>query len=152
MANDTQLLEERCAVRTGGNAAEQRALAAYLARTGLPTVVEFTPRDDEDLDTELRAGRFRRVIFSDLNALLTMAWKSQAHVSQWIEAGVRIDLAESPTGESDGSWLPVLEATCDSFSRWKRGQRVRKLIAAAVMSVLALAAAAVLLWLVPPAR
>lgn len=125
-------------------------LAAYLARAELRTTVEFLPRNDEDLDADLCAGRFSHVVFADLNALLTMVWKSQAQVGRWIDAGVRIELARQPGSGNDDAWLPVVVATCDSLSRWRRVQRVRKLVAAAVLSALALAAAAVLLWLTRP--
>jgi hypothetical protein len=150
MANETESPHDHYAVRAASDPDEERSLAAFWARTGRRTVVQFAPRDDEDLDLALCAGRFGCVLFADLNALLTMVWKSQAQVNRWIEAGVRIELAEPPPAGNDGSWVPVVEAVCDSLCRWRRAQRVRKLVAAVVLSVLALAAAAILLWLGRP--
>jgi hypothetical protein len=152
MANQDEIPQARCAVRAASDAHERQALAACAARVGHSAATEFAPRDDEELDEALCAGRFRQVIFADLDALLTMVWKSQARVERWIDAGVRIELAQPPDAAAEGAWLPVVLATCQSLGRWRRAQRLRKLVAAVVLSVLALAAAAVLLLLIPPAR
>jgi hypothetical protein len=150
MANDAETSRDRWAIRTASNGSEERALAAYAARMEPRTFVRFEPRNDEDLDADLCAGRYSGVLFADLNALLTMVWQSHAQVERWIDAGVRIELAKPPGGGSNGSWPPVVVAVCDSLIRWRRTQRTRKLIAAVLFSALALVAAAVLLWLVPP--
>jgi hypothetical protein len=153
MANDRETSpQDRCAVRTASDRNEERVLAIWLEREKPTSVVEFAPRNDEDLDAELSSGRIPCVVFADLNALLTMVWKSQAHVNRWIDAGVRIEFAQPP---QDGNLpqLPfLLVAVCDSHLRWRRAQRVRSIVAAVFLSVLALAAAALLLWIVPPSK
>jgi hypothetical protein len=153
MANDRETSpHDRCAIRTASNGVEQRVLAAWLEREKPAAVVEFAPRNDEDLDAELSAGRIPCVVFADLNALLTMVWKSQAHVDRWIVAGVRIEFAQPPQDGNRPQLPSLLAAVCDSHSRWRGAQRVRSIVAGVFLSVLALAAAALLLWIVPPGK
>jgi hypothetical protein len=147
---DTQAPHRGCAVRLATNDEEQRALDDYLDRHGPAHVVEFAAKDDDDLDAELCAGRFDRVVFADLNALLSAIWKDHAHVDRWVDAGVSIELATPPPGDSSAWQAGVLHMFA-SLTRWRRQQRRRQIIAAVILSALALVALAVLFYLVSPA-
>lgn len=149
MQTDTP--SERCAFRTPADSHEREVLASYLGEADSKMLVEFAPKDDDELDAELCAGRLRRVVFPNVGALLTMIWKDQARLDCWIEAGVRIELAEPPPGHAD-SWQPFVLAAYRSLSAWRRAERRRKIIAGIVLSILALAAASILFWLVSPVR
>ena len=63
-----------CAVRQPTTEQERRDLAAYLEAERLTDVVKFSATDDDDLDEALCAGRFERVVFAGLDALLTGIW------------------------------------------------------------------------------
>ncbi|MBN2563859.1 MAG: hypothetical protein JXQ75_23335 [Phycisphaerae bacterium] len=130
---------------------EQRALAAYLDEQHLSNVAEFAPKDDEDLDAELCAGRFDRVVFAGLDALLTAVWKGHARIDRWAAAGVRIELA-TQENEECSDWQSFVTKMYDSLARWRKAHRKRQIVAATLLSTLALIALAVLLFLTPPVR
>ena len=138
----------RCAVRQAANEDEKRTLDEYLDRQHLGDVVEYSPGKDHELDAQLCSGRFERVIFAGLDALLIAIWKGGAHLDQWAEAGVRIELAV-PLG--DDPWT-LIDRVYDSLTRWRDRQRRRQIIAATILSALALLAMCVLFFLVLPDR
>lgn len=140
-----------CAVRQPTTEQERRDLAAYLEAEHLTDVVKFSATDDDDLDEALCAGRFERVVFAGLDALLTGIWNDHAQIDQWLARGVRIDLAAGPAADPAAPQAFVM-AAYDSFTKWRRQQRRYQVAAAAVLSVLGLAAMAVLFFLVPVAR
>ncbi len=117
-----------CAVRSAANDDEARALNRYFNSHPSTGVVYFAPKDADALDDDLCAGRFQRVVFARLDALLTAIWTGHAHLDRWIAAGVQIELADPPS-EAIPSWLEFVTATYAS---------------------LALAALAVLFLLAPP--
>ncbi len=138
-----------CAVRSAANDDEARALERYFDRHPSTEVVHFAPKDADALDDDLCAGRFPRVVFARLDALLTAIWTGHAHLDQWIAAGVQIELADPPS-DANPPWLEFVTTTYDSLARWRRKQRRREIIAAIILSILALAALAVLFLLAPP--
>jgi len=141
----------KCAVRLATNDDETRALAAYIGERPACGVVEFAPKDDDDLDVELTSGRFDRVIFASLDALLTTIWKGHAHIDRWVAAGVRIELA-TPQKDDGADRQVFIMGMYDSLARWRREQRKRQIVAAVILSGLALIAMAALLFLVPGAE
>jgi hypothetical protein len=138
------------AVRSAANDDEARALDRYFNSHRPTGVVYFAPKDADALDDDLCAGRFQRVVFARLDALLTAIWTGHAHLDQWIAAGVQIELADPPS-DANPAWLEFVTTACDSLTRWRQKQRRRQIIAAIILSSLALAALAVLFLLVPPA-
>ena len=147
----TQASRGGWAVRSASNDEEERVLAAYLAQRDVPLVVEFAPKDDDTLNAELCAGRYERVVFAGLDALLTTVWKEHAQVDRWMAAGVRIELA-APPNDDHSDWQSYVTSMCDSLARWRRQQRRRQVITAVVLSALALIAMAVLFFVVPPGK
>lgn len=148
MASKEPVPSETCAVREATNDDERRALTQYFGGPPPADVVTFAPKDDDDLDAELCAGRFGRVVFAGLDALLTAVWKHHAQIDRWTAAGVRIDLAVPPA-EDPADWRSFLTCTYASLSRHRRQQRRRQIIAAAILSALALLAIAAFLFTVP---
>lgn len=140
-----------CAVRLSTREAEQRAIDQYLEANGVTEVARFPPRDDHELNEAICSGRFGRVIFSDLDALLTVVWKGHAELDRWGETGVRIELVESGPIDS-AHWLDLIQSCYKSLVRWRRQQRRRQVIAAVILSVLGLLSMLVLFLLIPPAK
>ncbi len=136
----------RAAIRRAETDAGRRAVAACLARHGLAEVTEFAPRNDDELNQALRAGRFDVVVFHDLDAALTMLWKEKAAFEQWQAAGVRVLLAEDPGGHG-ADLLAFLAAVGASHVRWRLRQARREIVAGVVLSAAALLALAGLFWL-----
>lgn len=146
MTTDSLKATQRCAVRQAETDAGRRAIAAHLSRNGLSGTVEFAPKDDDELDQALQAGRFDRAVFCDLDAALNMLWKEKAAFGQWRAAGVQVELADSSGGRG-GDVMAQLVVIGESHSRWQRRQIRRQVIAAVILSTAALLALAGLLWL-----
>ncbi len=148
-----------CAVRTASIDDQRLALSAYLDRQDCSEAVEFAPKDDDELDAALCAGGFDRVVFADLDALLTMVWKGHGQVDRWNAVGVRIELATPPTPPASPAPTTDAHDDCarfvgvmyDSLARWRKQRRRGQVIAAVVLSALALLALTLLFCLVPVA-
>lgn len=136
------------AVRRGENPTESAVLASYIESAGASEARFFSPEDCADFNDALCSGRFDRAIFVDLGALLTAIWSGHAKIDRWKAGGVTIELANPPEGGA-GSWREYVDATYDSYTRWCRGQRRNQIVAACVLSALALAAVIVLFTLIP---
>lgn len=128
-----------------------KELDDYLRRVAPPSVERFLPKDDDELNDALCVGRFDRVVFADLADLMEAVWKGEAQLERWAAAGVRIEVACPPTQEPD-AWRNVIDATYDSLCRWRKRERRRQSIAAAILSAIALIAMGVLFFLIPPPR
>jgi hypothetical protein len=133
----------RCAVRRGTSEAQREAIDHLLTARAWRATKVFEAKDDDELNQEARAGRFDVIVFPDLDALLGAIWKEDADLSAWEAAGVRLELAVPPPGDH---WRNVVRAVSDSHARWRRASRTREILAGVILSILALAAAAVLLW------
>ncbi len=138
------------AMRTGRDSAEDGALSAYLADRGVTQVARFAPKDDEDLDDALCAGRYRRVLFANWDALTEALCKGCGRLDRWQAAGVRIALAEPPTEDAAAAFPPLLEVQ-RGLDRWRAAQRHAKIVAAAILTAVALAVLSVLFCWVPSA-
>jgi hypothetical protein len=138
-----------CVVRASNDVGEARALAAYLGRDHRHIIVERSAKDD-DLDGEVCAGRFERVVFADLDALLTAMWDGHVHLDRWCQAGVRLELTSPPPNMDHDHWRAIVAQTSASLARWRKEQRRRRIIAGTILSVLALAALAALLFVAQP--
>ncbi len=140
---------QRAAVRQADSEAARAALGRYLEQRGLRELPQFAPEDDDELDAAVRDGRYDRVVFADLDALLTAMFKGDIRLGRWMELGVRIELAEDP---EDANWSAFVRQAQASLARWRRGQRRRQIVACAILSAIALLAIASLLLLIPPAK
>ncbi len=141
----------RVTVRAGHDRESTAVLDAYLSARGLATARRFEPKDDDDLNDALCAGEFDRVVFANLDALFQTVWTGHGELDRWKSAGVRIELASPPDGEPNG-WRATVDATYQSHARWRRNRRRGQIIAACILSVLAIAAIAVLFLVIPPAQ
>lgn len=103
------------------------------------------------MNNALAAGRYKRAAFANLNALLEAIWKGEAQLDEWKSAGVEIILACPPTSDAD-VWRNMVMDTFLSLKKWRTAKRRRQIVAGAILSVIALAAMAVLLSFVPPVR
>jgi hypothetical protein len=122
-----------------------------LGRDTWSTAAMFQPKDDDDLNRDLCAGRFRSVIFADLDSLLEMLWKDELDLERWQTAGARIDVVTPPIGPPEG-WRELVREVQASLVRWKRRQRKRQIIAALILNAIALLAMAAIFGLIPLAR
>jgi hypothetical protein len=138
-----------CVVRASDDVGEARALAAYIGREKRHIIVERSAKDD-DLDGEVCSGRFERVVFADLDALLTAMWDGHVHVQQWCDAGARLELISPPASTDHDFWHAIVAQASASLARWRKEQRRRRIIAGTILSILALAALAALLLVAQP--
>lgn len=141
--------ELSCAVRMPREPKDAAVLENYLTQHGIKDAVRYLPKDDDELNQALCAGRHRCVIFLDLAALFEPVWKELAELDRWRAAGVEIELARPPEGDA-GAWRASVAEVCASLTLWRRAERRRKIVAATLLSALAIASVAALLWLVPP--
>jgi hypothetical protein len=107
--------------------------------------VEFLPKDDDELNQLACAGRFHTIIYASLNDLLNAIWKGDADWSAWRRANIQIDLAEVPELAA-ADWRHFVDEMYGSLEEWRKADRRRTIIAAVVLSILALVATACLLW------
>jgi hypothetical protein len=126
-------------------------LDAFLDGLGVTQIERFQPKDDDELNGALCEGRYDHVVFADLDGLFEAVWKGQASLERWRDAGVKIEVACPPTPD-EAAWRAVVEATYESLFRWRQSERRRQTVAACVLTALALAALAVLFFLVPVPR
>jgi hypothetical protein len=129
---------------------QRRIVDEYVARHQQPQLVRFAPYNDDRLDAQARAGRFERVVFANLDALLTPVWKGYLHLDAWLEENVTIDLIDSPLPPDQ--LRELLAQLAASHKRFQREHRRRQTIAAAILSVMALIAMAAMLWILPAMR
>ena len=144
-------MSTRYAVRAGENEAETRAIAAFLEARGREDVTHYLPKDDDDLTRDLCAGKYDVVVFAGLDALMAMTWKGEAEMERWREVGVEITFAESAVVERMDA-ADVMHRVGSSLEAWRQGRRRRQTVAAVLLSVIALVAAGVLMFLIPPAK
>lgn len=141
----------RCAARRAADPEGDRRLRADLdARQGWRAEY-FLPKDDDEMNTALAAGRFRHAAFLNLDALWEAVWKGEADLDAWEAAGVEIHVVEPPAADRD-AWRGCVRETYRSLKKWRTANRRRQIVAAVVLSLLALAAMAALLSITPPVR
>jgi len=132
------------AARRASDAAGQDALQRYLSMRSEGEPAWFEIKDDDELNSELSAGRFATVLFADLDALWEMVWKNHADLDRWDAAGVKIELARPP---SASEWQALIRDAHASLSRHRAKQSRRQTIAATILSLVAVASLAALLIL-----
>ena len=141
--------EPRVAVRLPDDAAKRQAITAYLRSNGLDTAKRFAEKDDDELNAAVDSGEFERVIFTDLSDLLVTIWKGETQWDRWRSSGIEVILVNPPRA---ADWLIVVDETYAGLNAWRLVRRRRQTIAAVILSIVALAAMAVLFYLLPPPR
>lgn len=140
----------RCAACLPDSEVDRRDLEQYLKDNGLTDAARFLTKDQDDLDDQICAGDFDRVVFLDLPDLLNMIWEHEPKIDQWVESGAGIELVRPESGHS-ADWLTLAHTVHKSLRGWRKRHRRRQIIAATLLSLIALAAIAALLWVVPAA-
>lgn len=144
-----KLTDRQTAVRLPDSPVQPSALRRFVSEVGLTDTVEFLPKDDDELNQLACSGRFHTIVFASLSDLLTAIWKGDADWSAWRRADIRIELAEVPE-PAGADWRRFVNEMYASFETWRKADRHRTIIAAAILSLLALLAAACLLWFSRP--
>lgn len=140
----------RCAVRRPECPEAEQIVREFLAQNGAWQAKHFLPKDDDEMNTAMMAGEFDRAVFANLDELLEAIWKGEAQVDAWEASGARIELARPPLAD-DAQWRSMLGEMYLSLRKWRKLQRRRQIIAAIILSCLALASMAVLFLLIPRA-
>jgi len=94
----------------------------------------------DELDLAVREGRLTRVVLESPEQLLAGLWNGEIDAQTWLTAGVEVEFAT----KVDGSALPHL--LLESWSVNARRHRRRRIVAGAVLRIIAIAAAFILLW------
>jgi len=135
--------ESKCAVRLPGRSFDLGPVDVYLRANGISDARRFAAKDDDELNDAVCAGDIRRVVFTGVEELLEAIWIGHVRYSRWMELGVQVDVVHPP----QGGWKEWAMVTAGSFERYRRGLRVRQIVAATVLSLLALGGIAAVLWL-----
>lgn len=118
------------------------AVAQYLSQRGVDARW-VAPRDIDDVERDLCARRTRHVIVPSLTLLLRAAYREEIALGVWLEPQTRIDAVTPPPTELRALLVELHE----SWAAHLKQRRRERMIAGAALSVLALGAAFVLLWL-----
>lgn len=136
------------AVRLAGSPEQLEKLGEFLASRGWSDARRFLPKDDDELNDRLCRGEFAAVVFAAPESAMEMVWAGHGSVRRW-NAGLRgtaveVCFAFGPNSEAD--WHNVLRRMEISFADWERRRTRRQLIAACILTTVALVAMGVLLW------
>ncbi len=118
-------------------------LQGWLAQRGLVDSHCFAPRDVNDLERAIDAGRIATIIFPTAADFLSLLWSEEIDLACWRRAGLRIEFA-SERGPADHAWAAEI------LGRWEAHLtrlRRRRTIAGLILSAIAIAAAAGVLML-----
>ncbi len=116
------------------------AFTAFLQREGLDSAGLFAPKDDDELDSRLSRGEFDVVVFPDGDTLAEMILSGDARLSEWDRQRVAIRFAS-------GEDRAFVDRVFSIHSRRAAAANRRRTVACLVLSVVALASLAVLLFL-----
>ncbi|HWL95672.1 MAG TPA: hypothetical protein VNT79_19295 [Phycisphaerae bacterium] len=120
---------------------------AFNRRRGVEPVL-FQPKDTDDLNDALCAGRFDRVLFWSTDDLLEAIWNNDADLDAWKRAGVEIEILSRAPGQAENlanAHVVDLQAVWAGLEKWREERRGAKIIAATVLCVLAILSMALLL-------
>lgn len=139
--------QQRCAVRLPSRSELTEPILSIVKQAGASEAIRFAPKDNDDLNSDLLAGRFNRVIFASKEDLLEAIWDGDADLSGWKSRGVRIEFIAAKGQESTLTELcedDDLIQTANHYRSWRTERLRRKMAAAAVLSLGCVAALAVL--------
>lgn len=132
--------------KDGEHAAKMRE---YLAADGLDAAKWLAPRDVDDVDEAVRKGEIRRVVFTDLGALLDAMWDEEIQFGEWLSAGVEVSFVDTPTEGPIAPDTSIAAAVFESWRSWRGYQRRRRVVAGLILSVVALLAGLLLMLPTP---
>ena len=118
-------------------------LRAYIAAHPATDVKWFAPRDLNDLEDAIEAGRFGRVLFAEPADFLEAVWSGDIKLQEWRIAGVRLEFAAP---EHVGLPVDPIWRLAERFEHWRAGRRRAKLVSCRVLSAIAIAAAFGVIW------
>jgi len=119
------------------------AVRAYLARHEIDAARWFAPGDVDDLVRALRGGGTWRTIWPNAATWLEALWDGRGPAACWVHSAVTVEFVE------DGTMMTpaAVPALAEAWSAWRRRQRRRQAVAGVLLSLLALAAAFLLLMI-----
>jgi hypothetical protein len=120
-----------------------RDAVADAARTRLGAdgaAARWVPLRDRDHLDEFVAAGARRLIFRRREDLLEALWHNEVDVPAWLALDVRIEFLSDADGaaDRDARWLADIAA---SWAAHRRRERRAQMIAAVILSIVALTAA-----------
>ncbi len=121
------------------------AIQTDLQAASVADVAWFAPRDADDLDEQVRAGRVQRVIFARADDFLTALWDRQIDAAAWTEGRVTISFANNPDAPTDLT-PAAAKAVAVAWRRWTSVNRRRRIVAGIVLTLIAILTAFALLW------
>jgi hypothetical protein len=127
------------------------SMKRFVESQGWVDVRWHSPRDVSDLEQAIRLGGVHRLLFYNVNVLLTDLWSEELPLDRWLDAGVVIEFVEAPPS-SDAPTAPMLRDLARHYHEWNRIRRRRQVVAGAMLSALVLIAAFLLLFYFTPAR
>ncbi|MBN2445261.1 MAG: hypothetical protein JXO22_00930 [Phycisphaerae bacterium] len=125
----------------GNRSAGESAVREFLAAHRIRDVRWYDPHDLDDVERAIQDGEIRRVIIPTWSVMLDGVWGGLIDVEAWFDADVQIDFVEAPTDRD-----AQLVALAASWRRHRQQRRRRQIIAGAILSVIALAAAFIIIW------
>lgn len=120
--------------------ADSRKLAQWLEDRGYVDVRWADPRDVDEVERVIREGGAVQVVLPSADALLAAAWSGRITLDLW--RNVTIEIADETPALSPAALRHVLM----HWDAWRSADRARSLIAAVILSLLAILAASLVLW------
>ncbi|HOA72663.1 MAG TPA: hypothetical protein PL151_16610 [Phycisphaerae bacterium] len=114
-------------------------MAEYLQARGEPARW-YAPRDLDDVDREVSAGRLRTAVFVNWRDLLEGIWHGEVTFSRWRAMRIDVQFLDSP-GDDAGAQLEVV---AQAWADYQQSRRRRRAISGLILSLIAVAAAFVL--------
>lgn len=136
-------LSQGAAIVCDRNGAGAAIVGEYLRTQGVADTEWHLPRDVDEVDKALCAGRIQRVIFPALDDFLAALWDEPLTLDRWLAPEMRVEFAQ-PSGPSDAARAATLMA---SWQRYQALRRRTRAVAGLVLSAAAIAAAFVVLVL-----
>ena len=118
-------------------------MKTFLEARGLTRTTWHAPRDLDDVDQDVRAGRLAHVVFVRPDDLLDGIFHGEVDFDRWRATGTRVEFALAPDSTTD----QTIEPAWRSWQQWRRRHRRRQIIGGTILSAVAIAAAFILVWL-----
>lgn len=116
---------------------------ARIANHPREAVKWYAPRDADDVDRLVQTGQIDEVIVPDLALLLVAEWDNEIDAAAWYRAGITLTLIEPPPTDA----LSQSAHHSRTWRAWRRRQRRLRYVGGTILSLIAIAAAFVLLLL-----
>lgn len=116
------------------------SMEAYL-NAHAPAARWVAPRDLDDVDRDVIAGRVQTVVFVRWQALLEGIWNGEVTFTRWQEMTAQVRFVESPGTDGQAQLATISQA----WTQHKRARRRSQAISGLILSVIAIASAFVLI-------